>query len=193
MINFVIHYLNICSFVEIFRIQELHLSFNQYSSVEIPSNKTYPSLTDIHLSSNEIHSLSEIRQIGCSCPNLSNLVLMSNPLSQIGDTAVGVDQHTNTNDNNCESRDPGTQHVEAGDEAEQDRDTAFDDKDSSESLVKMESCFPALKSLVISNTQLASWEELEKLTLLPKLTDVKINGIDYFEVFKVAFLCQLLS
>jgi len=59
--------------------------------------------------------------------------------------------------------------------------------DAGEYQCSMESCFPALKSLVISKTQLESWEELDKLALLPKLTDVKINGIDLFEVWSMMF------
>ncbi|GFR87933.1 tubulin-specific chaperone cofactor E-like protein [Elysia marginata] len=42
-------------------------------------------------------------------------------------------------------------------------------------------CFPNLKSLGLGQTQLKSWEEVEKLVCFPMLTDVRLSGIPFLD------------
>jgi tubulin-specific chaperone cofactor E-like protein len=132
------------------------LSFNAFSTVDLPTNKKYPSLTDIYLSSNKLSSWLDVCRMGHAFPSLSNLVLINNPLSHLDATATSQTKQSDSANEQSES------HVDA------------------------KLCFPALKSLNISETQVESWEELENLKKFPCLTEVRLTGIPFIEV---CFMC----
>jgi len=64
------------------RLHELHLSFNEYASVELPANRTFPSVTHFFFNSNDVARWSEVRRLSRAFPRLEHLVMMSNPLSE---------------------------------------------------------------------------------------------------------------
>jgi len=69
---------------------ELHLSLNEYRSVDLPFDWTFPSISAFHFNSNAITQWSQVRRIGRAFPQLESLVITSNLLTDIsvdcGDT-----------------------------------------------------------------------------------------------------------
>ena len=75
------------------RLRELHLSLNEYRSVELPATRTFPSVKSFFFNSNAVTQWSEVQRLGRAFPRLESLVMMSNPLSEFtSKTADGKEQ-----------------------------------------------------------------------------------------------------
>jgi hypothetical protein len=144
------------------QLQELHVSLNDYTTVDLQENITSPSLTVLYLNSNRIESWSEICKLGHAFPNLNSLVMIGNPLSTFSDSLQTEDSVSVTDDW------PLSAVSAAGTD------------------------FVKLKSLNVSETLLGSWHELEILTRFPCLTDVRLNGIAFFEAIEEKLRRQLM-
>ena len=73
------------------RLRELHLSFNEYTSIELPADQTFPSVTHFFFNSNAITCWSDVRRLGQAFPRLEHLVMTSNPLSEFGGQPATAD------------------------------------------------------------------------------------------------------
>lgn len=114
-------------------LEELHLSNNNYTSVDLPPDFTFPSLQRLFFNGNEVYTWSEIDKLGSAFPSLQQLFLADTNLCMIDD---------------CDN---------------------------------MSGNFSSLEMLSLIKTQLQGWDEVDKLRLLPSLTDVKLQGIPFLE------------
>ena len=58
---------------------------NNYGTVDVPPNKTFPALHSLHFRSNNISDWQQIAKLGFLFPNLTNIVLLDNPLERFPD------------------------------------------------------------------------------------------------------------
>ncbi|XP_067679505.1 tubulin-specific chaperone cofactor E-like protein [Haliotis asinina] len=66
-------------------LNELHLSLNDYSLINIPDHFSYPSLHKLHFNDNNVTDWSEIKRLGHTFTQLKNLVLTTCELTSLGD------------------------------------------------------------------------------------------------------------
>jgi len=76
------------------RLHELHLSFNEYASIELPAGRTFPSVTRFFFNSNAVTCWSEVRRLGQAFVRLEHLVMTSNPLSEFSGEQAEADVAT---------------------------------------------------------------------------------------------------
>ena len=127
-------------------LEELHLSLNKYTSVDLPEDFVYPSLTRLFFNKNHVDSWSHVSCLGRAFPNLQQLYLAETGVASLDEDGDRLAQQ-----------------------------------------------FPSLVLLSLNKTRLGSWQEVERLRLLPSLTDVRLQGIPFFEVWVRACWCYSLS
>ncbi|XP_076110268.1 tubulin-specific chaperone cofactor E-like protein isoform X1 [Mytilus galloprovincialis] len=115
------------------RVEELHLSLNGYSSVELHGDFRYPPLTRLYLNGNKIQDWTEMCRLGQCFPHLENLVAMESDLTSIM------------------------------------------------SDVDLKETFPCLKSLNLTKTKLATWEDIEVFREFPVLVDLRIKDLPFIQ------------
>lgn len=71
-----------------FSLQELHLSLNDYTAIDLPSNKIYPSLKQLFLCGNPISSWNDIMLLGRIFPSLELLIMADTHIASIPDPAT---------------------------------------------------------------------------------------------------------
>lgn len=69
-------------------LQELHLSLNDYTSIDMPSNKSYPSLKQLFLCGNPISSWNDIILIGKIFPCLESLIMADTHIAAVPDSST---------------------------------------------------------------------------------------------------------
>ena len=116
-------------------LEELHLSLNNYTSVDLPEDFIYPSLTRLFFNKNRVEAWSQVSRLGRAFPGLQQLYLAETGLASLDEDGDRLAQQ-----------------------------------------------FPTLALLSLNKTQLGGWPEVERLRLLPALTDVRLQGIPFFEV-----------
>ncbi len=65
-------------------MNELHLSLNDYKSVDVPPDLCYPSLHKLNFNANLVSDWAEIAKLGRLFPNLEHLVLMECKFTSFG-------------------------------------------------------------------------------------------------------------
>jgi len=77
----------VCSTVLVItcRLKELHLSFNEYSTVDITTDVTYPKMLEVHFNGNHVASWAEMKHLGRLFPDLERLIMMDNPLTEFSE------------------------------------------------------------------------------------------------------------
>ncbi|XP_052060277.1 tubulin-specific chaperone cofactor E-like protein isoform X2 [Mytilus californianus] len=115
------------------RVEELHLSLNGYSSVDLHGDFRFPPLSRLYLNENKIQDWTEMCRLGQCFPNLGNLVAMESKFTSI-----------------------------------------MSDADLKET-------FPCLKSLNLSKTNLATWEDIEIFREFPALVDLRIKDLSFIK------------
>lgn len=66
-------------------LQELHLSLNNYTCVEMDSKKRYPSIKILHISGNPIKYWEDVVRLGQTFPNLDSLTMVDGAIETIPD------------------------------------------------------------------------------------------------------------
>lgn len=64
-------------------LQELHLSLNDYTTIDMPSNKIYPSLKQLFLCGNPISSWDDVILIGKIFPSLESLIMADTHIASL--------------------------------------------------------------------------------------------------------------
>ncbi|KAK7497115.1 hypothetical protein BaRGS_00011645 [Batillaria attramentaria] len=67
-------------------LEELHLSLNDYTSVDLPPDFTYPSLQRLFFNGNKVYCWSEINKLGNAFPNLQQMFLAETNLCTLDET-----------------------------------------------------------------------------------------------------------
>lgn len=124
-----------------YSLEELHLSRNQYKSIELGccdagteegEEHSHAAVRKLHFNGNPVGCWEEVAKLGQAFPSLESLVLAECPLREL-------QQHH-------------TEH------------------------------FPELRFLNLSNTLLASWEDIDHLRLFPELGSLRIMTCPLLEV-----------
>ncbi|XP_071175636.1 tubulin-specific chaperone cofactor E-like protein isoform X2 [Mytilus edulis] len=115
------------------RVEELHLSLNGYSSVDLHDDFRYPPLSRLYLNGNKIQDWTQMCRLGQCFPNLENLVAMESELMSIMSDVV------------------------------------------------LKETFPCLKSLNLTKTKLATWEDIEVFREFPVLIDLRIKDLPFIQ------------
>ncbi|KAK7105938.1 tubulin-specific chaperone cofactor E-like protein isoform X1 [Littorina saxatilis] len=66
-------------------LEELHLSLNNYTSVDLPLHLTYPSLTHLFFNNEDIDTWSQVSGLGRAFPNLRHLYLAGSAITSLDD------------------------------------------------------------------------------------------------------------
>ncbi|CAG2100743.1 unnamed protein product [Medioppia subpectinata] len=110
------------------RIDDLHLSLNNYSSIELNSGHKYPNLKYLYISGNpELSDWEDIKKLMRAFPCLEGLSMADCNISSIPEDAINY--------------------------------------------------LPNLQSLNITNWPIISWQCIERLNYLPKLTQLRCQGL----------------
>ena len=110
-------------------VDELHLSLNNYSSVELNCDHKYPNVKNLYISGNpKLSDWKDIKTLMKVFPRLEGLTMADCNISSIPEEAI--------------------------------------------------SHLPNLESLNITNWPIKSWECIERLNQMPKLTRLRCQGID---------------
>lgn len=65
------------------KLEELHLSLNDYASVGFDTDRDYPSVKQLHISGNPINSWDHLKHIATCFPNLEKLIMADSSLESI--------------------------------------------------------------------------------------------------------------
>ncbi|KAK7099859.1 uncharacterized protein [Littorina saxatilis] len=66
-------------------IEELHLSLNNYTSVDLPPDFVHPSLARLFFNGNPVNDWSHVRSLGLAFPNMKQLFLADTDISSLED------------------------------------------------------------------------------------------------------------
>lgn len=64
-------------------LQELHLSLNEYTTIDLPSNKIYPTVKHLSLCGNPIASWNDVVLVGKIFPSLESLIMADTHIASI--------------------------------------------------------------------------------------------------------------
>ena len=64
-------------------LEELHLSLNNYTSVDLPEDFIYPSLTRLFFNKNRVEAWSQVSRLGRAFPGLQQLYLAETGLASL--------------------------------------------------------------------------------------------------------------
>lgn len=76
-------------------VQELHLSLNNYTSVELDSNKQYYNLKRVHISGNPLCRWEEVTHIGHCFPHLDTLIMVNCSIESVPDPETWKNEFQN--------------------------------------------------------------------------------------------------
>lgn len=169
-------------------LEELHLSLNDFSFVELSdkSEDLHHNIKRLHFTGNPICRWCEISCLGRSFPALESLVLADCPLVSL-DPSVPIEKckidDSEESEDSCSSC--GTPPMQYG-RCESECESAGPKPYSSHDV------FRHLRSLNLTNTQLASWDDIDRLACFPALHCLRINGCPLFEEYTEHERRQLL-
>ncbi|GFS81167.1 tubulin-specific chaperone cofactor E-like protein [Trichonephila clavipes] len=79
----------VCSFLDAMpKLQELHLSLNDYSFVDLPSNKQYKNLKQLYICGNPLSTWNDLIVIGKTFPNLESLIMANTHIASIPEPSL---------------------------------------------------------------------------------------------------------
>ena len=150
------------------RLEELFLCLNDYNTVS-ESQKSCPSLRLLQITENQLQHWAEVRKLGMIYPSLSTLVLANNSVESVDDSQETL-QLLFPNLRSINLNNSGLRKIMR---------TVF-----------IHSChtFSARCKLIINvlmllNSGLSKWEDIERLNFFPKLEDVKAKGIPLLQPY----------
>lgn len=161
------------------RLDELHLSLNEYDNVCLHDEKTtcdcndkendnqaekcrcqdyklrhkHTGLRILHFNGNPIENWQEIRKLGYAFPNLQTLVLADCPIRSLN-------VHSPCDETACNRN---YERSESGPESSNNKESPHDG-------------FRSLKVLNLNSTQLSTWNDIERLAKFPVLECVRVQG-----------------
>ncbi|XP_035205204.1 tubulin-specific chaperone cofactor E-like protein [Stegodyphus dumicola] len=82
----------VCSFLDAMpNIKELHLSLNDYTCIDLPSNKQYTKLKQLFVCGNPISSWNDVILIGKIFPNLESLIMADTRIASVPEPSTWED------------------------------------------------------------------------------------------------------
>ncbi|XP_069682915.1 tubulin-specific chaperone cofactor E-like protein isoform X2 [Periplaneta americana] len=144
-------------------LEELHLSLNNYSHVELGDDldsQSYCNVKKVHFTGNPVTTWREICKLGVAFPTLESLVLAECPLQSL-DTSSRNSSEANGS--------PGG------------RTESESESNSPPSFASPHNCFRKLKFLNLNSTLLATWDDVERLSRFPALQCLRLQGCPLFE------------
>ncbi|KAJ8968763.1 hypothetical protein NQ317_012720 [Molorchus minor] len=144
-------------------LEELHLSHNEYNNVYLYDKKTDSTPTD---SENDNHSET------CSCPS-----------EEIGHKHSGIRilHFTGNRIDNWEESLEIDQEREEGGACNRNYERTESQPESSNGRSSPHDCFRQLKVINLNSTQLAKWNDIERLSKFPVLECVRVQGCPLWE------------
>lgn len=170
-------------------LEELHLSLNNFTSVEVGDtpDDVHPNIKRIHFTGNPICRWSEISNLGRAFPALESLVLADCPLISL-DPAVLMEkcksEESEESEDSCSScgSPPTHQYGRCESECESAGPKPYSAHD----------VFRQLRSLNLTGTHIASWDEIDRVACFPALHCLRINACPLFEEYTEHERRQLL-
>ncbi|KAJ9601305.1 hypothetical protein L9F63_000527 [Diploptera punctata] len=138
-------------------LEELHLSLNNYSHIDLGDDSNYDNVKKVHFTGNPVTTWREICKLGLAFPTLESLVLAECPL---------------------ESLDPNNRSAR---ELRNGRTESESESNSCPSINSPHSCFRMLKFLNLNNTLLSTWDEVDRVSRFPALLSLRLQGCPLFE------------
>ena len=77
-------------FISCCRLTELHLSLNNFMTVDVPNGKPFPKVTELYINENQFVAWEEISKLGKLFPALRSLVMIGNPLARLDGDDPGL-------------------------------------------------------------------------------------------------------
>ncbi|XP_014284968.1 tubulin-specific chaperone cofactor E-like protein isoform X1 [Halyomorpha halys] len=143
-------------------LEELHLSLNGYSYVELEEledgvSGIHPGVKSLYFTDNTISSWREVCKLGIAFPNLHSLILADCPINSLDVTSPDStpERQYSRTESECES--------------------------ATSSTISPHHTFRNLKFLNLNNTLLSSWEDIDRLACFPNLAHLRIHGLPLFE------------
>lgn len=154
-------------------VEELHLSLNEFQTVDLEHDYQHMSLKKLHFTGNPIEQWSEIVKLGYVFPNLESFVLAECPLRSLQCERFSDSEllNQNTPADITEPRSPADdENKNQQPEQKSDRSTSSHDP------------FRKLKFINLNGTLLSTWDDIDRLARFPALKSLRIQACPLFEV-----------
>ncbi|KAJ1522603.1 hypothetical protein ONE63_001783 [Megalurothrips usitatus] len=170
-------------------LEELHLSLNDFSTVELTdaADSIHSNIKRLHFTGNPICSWNEVSKLGQAFPVLESLVLADCPLISLDPTMPVLKckaDDSEESEDSCSScgSPPIQQYGRCESECESAGPKPYSAHDA----------FRHLRSLNVTGTQIASWDDIDRLACFPALHCLRINACPLFEEYTEHERRQLL-
>jgi hypothetical protein len=150
-----------CLIDKLASLNELHLSSNNYSTVGFKPSFVKPSLKILYFNNNNLNNWSEVLKLGKCFPNLENLAISENSVSDFGFIKLKEQNQKEVTDLYISNKEGLECDVPVSNAA----------------------CFKNLKTLIMNKINITDWASMDQLVEFPQLKRVRIQNIPLLDQY----------